>query len=88
MERLVQHFIKLLSEVAENTSKPIKEIDILSQNEKQQILVEFNQNSTDFPKNMTIQELYEEQVMKAPDQIAVSFNGENLTYAHRSSSHH
>ncbi|MFE4511358.1 amino acid adenylation domain-containing protein, partial [Bacillus subtilis] len=81
MERLVQHFIKLLSEVAENTSKPIKEIDILSQNEKQQILVEFNQNSTDFPKNMTIQELYEEQVMKAPDQIAVSFNGENLTYA-------
>lgn len=81
IERLVQHFVKLLSEVARNTYKPFKEIDILSQNEKHQILVEFNKNRTNYPKNRTIQALYEEQVMKFPDKIAVSFNDENLTYA-------
>ncbi|PFE92823.1 hypothetical protein CN325_22420 [Bacillus thuringiensis] len=81
IERLVQHFIKLLSEVVRNTSNTIKEIDILSPKEQQQILVEFNRNRTNYPKNGTIQVLYEEQVMNLPDQIAVSFNGENLTYA-------
>ncbi|WP_335871246.1 amino acid adenylation domain-containing protein [Bacillus sp. 2205SS5-2] len=81
IERIVRHFVKLLNEVTKNSTKPIKDIDILSQAEKRQILVEFNQNSTNFPKNKTIQELFEEQVIKFPEQIAVSLDGENLTYA-------
>jgi tyrocidine synthetase III len=80
IERMVQHFVKMLSEVAINTSKKIKDVDILSENERLQILNQFNQNKTNYPKNKTIQELFEEQVAKFPDKIAVNFNGENLTY--------
>ena len=48
--------------------------------EKHQILNEFNNTYSDYPKNKTIVDLFEEQVEKTPDNVAVVFNNQKLTY--------
>ncbi|WP_143318654.1 AMP-binding protein, partial [Clostridium sp. HBUAS56017] len=48
--------------------------------EKQKLLYEFNDTYTEYPRNKTICELFEEQVEKTPDQVAVVFENKELTY--------
>ena len=58
----------------------IKEVEIITDGEKDQILKQFNDSAAAFPKNRTIQELFEEEVEKQPDQIAAVYKGTSLTY--------
>ena len=44
------------------------------------MLVEWNDTAADYPKDKCIHELFEEQVEKTPDAIAVEFDGQQLTY--------
>ncbi|MBN1050271.1 non-ribosomal peptide synthetase [Clostridium botulinum] len=73
-------FIKIVNIITDNFNIKIKDIDILSDNEKNRILNEFNDTNIEYPKNKTIQELFEEQVEKTPDNIAVIFEDKKLTY--------
>ncbi|MEN8220810.1 MAG: amino acid adenylation domain-containing protein, partial [Pseudomonadota bacterium] len=52
----------------------------LSGSEEQQLPTEFNQTSTEYPSDKTIVSLFEEQVEKTPEAIAVVFEGQQLTY--------
>ncbi|WP_143328984.1 amino acid adenylation domain-containing protein, partial [Clostridium puniceum] len=58
----------------------LTEIDIITREEQEKLLYEFNNTKTTYPKEKTIQELFEEQVEKSPNNIAVTFNGKELTY--------
>ncbi|MDA2157988.1 MULTISPECIES: amino acid adenylation domain-containing protein [Bacillus cereus group] len=58
----------------------IGKIDLLSEIERNQILCEFNNTKIDYPENKTIHELFEDQVEKTPDNIAVVFENTKLTY--------
>ena len=49
----------------------LKEIEIVTPEEKNKILYEFNNTKADYPKDKTIAELFEEQVEKTPNNIAV-----------------
>jgi amino acid adenylation domain-containing protein len=60
-----------LQEVTGNLELKLSQIDILSQQEKTQVLFEFNDEKTMYPRNKTIHQLFEEQVKKVPDHIAV-----------------
>jgi len=53
---------------------------MLSENEKNKILYELNNTKMDYPKDKTIAQLFEEQVEKTPDNIAVVFENQKLTY--------
>mgnify|MGYP003304391758 CR=1 FL=1 len=53
---------------------------MLSEDEKNKILYDFNNTKTDYPKDKTIIDLFEEQVEKTPDNIAVVFEDQKLTY--------
>ena len=53
----------------------------LSEAERQQLLVEWNDTKTDDPKNLCIHQLFEAQVERTPDAIAVVLEDEQLTYA-------
>ena len=55
-------------------------ISVLSEEEKHKILYEFNNTTRDYPKDKTIIELFEQQVKKTPDNIAVIFENKKLTY--------
>nr|VFK57073.1 MAG: AMP-binding enzyme [Candidatus Kentron sp. TC] len=52
----------------------------LSAAERHEILVEWNDTRTDYPKDKCIHQLFEEQVERTPDAIAVVFKGKRLTY--------
>ncbi len=81
---VVQHLIKLFVQFIKNLENYI-EIDLshyelLSEEEKNQILVDFNATDEIYPKEKTIVDLFEEQVTKTPDNSAVFFKESTLTY--------
>ncbi len=69
--RFVQHFKKIIKEVATNPAIRLGDIDIVSEQEKQQLLFQFNDTETPYPREKTIGDLFEEQVNKAPHCVAV-----------------
>lgn len=63
-----------------NPKASIQSYDILTPFEKQQILIDWNDTARDYPRDKTIQQLFEEQVEKTPDNIAVIYENQELTY--------
>jgi amino acid adenylation domain-containing protein len=72
IERFSGHFKKVISAIIESPPVKISDIEIISEDEKRQILYGFNDTGAEYPKDMTIQQLFEEQVEKTPDNIAVA----------------
>ncbi|MCK4261003.1 MAG: amino acid adenylation domain-containing protein, partial [Halanaerobiales bacterium] len=80
MERLANHFITILKQIAQNTEVKLGDIDILSEEDKTRILVDFNNTEIDYPKEKRLNELFEEQVVRTPENIAIVFGDKELTY--------
>lgn len=80
IKRLSSHYINILNAILENYEIKIADIDMLSEEERNQILYDFNNTKMDYPRNKTIVQLFEEQVEKTPDNIAVVFEDKKLTY--------
>ncbi len=80
VERLSKHMKKLLKEIITTPLKEINRLDILTETEKQQLLVDWNDTVAEYPKDKCIHELFEEQVEKSPDAVAVVFDNKHLTY--------
>ncbi len=80
IDRMVEHFLTLLQVVTRSPWKKLAEINLLPEKERQLLLYEFNNTQADFPKNKTIHQLFEEQVQKTPESIAVVFGNDWLTY--------
>ncbi|MCP5047731.1 MAG: AMP-binding protein, partial [bacterium] len=80
IKRIVTHYQRLMDQAVFNINAPISSIDLLSEEEKHRVLVDFNNTATSYPDQKTIDELFEEQVSKNPDAIAMTYEGEELTY--------
>jgi amino acid adenylation domain-containing protein len=80
VELLVHHFTQLLQTVLFSVDTKIPGIQILSQEEKNKILYEFNKTGMGYPNNRTIHTLFEEQVEKIPYSIGVVYGEQHLTY--------
>jgi amino acid adenylation domain-containing protein len=78
--RMADHFQVLLEAIAANPIQPISELPLLTEVERHQLLVEWNNTTIDYPQDKCIHQLFEEQVERAPDAVAVVFEGEQLTY--------
>nr|VFK29257.1 MAG: HAD-superfamily phosphatase, subfamily IIIC/FkbH-like domain-containing protein/amino acid adenylation domain-containing protein [Candidatus Kentron sp. MB]VFK34225.1 MAG: HAD-superfamily phosphatase, subfamily IIIC/FkbH-like domain-containing protein/amino acid adenylation domain-containing protein [Candidatus Kentron sp. MB]VFK76359.1 MAG: HAD-superfamily phosphatase, subfamily IIIC/FkbH-like domain-containing protein/amino acid adenylation domain-containing protein [Candidatus Kentron len=79
MERLAGHLQTLLAGIVENPQTPIRELPLLTEAEQRQFL-EWNDTAVDYPLDKTIVDLFEEQVEKTPDAVAVVFEDRQLTY--------
>ncbi|MCP4261667.1 MAG: amino acid adenylation domain-containing protein [Planctomycetes bacterium] len=77
--RMTKHFQILLDGVANNPEQPVSRLPLLTETETRQLQV-WNQTETDYPKEKTIVDLFQEQVEKTPDNIAVVFEKQQLTY--------
>ncbi len=80
IERLSKHYINILKEVTNNAEIKLSEIEILSKEEKDKLLYDFNSDKIEYPKDKTIHELFEEQVKRTPHNIAVIYEDKQLTY--------
>ncbi|SFJ86785.1 non-ribosomal peptide synthetase, partial [Thermoflavimicrobium dichotomicum] len=80
IERMTTHFCHLLQQIVENPDLPIKEAELATEEEKQQIIEDFNDTRSNESVDQTIHTLFEEKVKRTPDQIAVTFETTSLTY--------
>ncbi|MBD1887640.1 condensation domain-containing protein [Microcoleus vaginatus] len=78
--RMTGHFQTLLKAITANPIQPISELPLLTQRERHQLLIEWNNTFTEFPQDKCIHQLFEEQVERTPEAVAVVFEGEQLTY--------
>ncbi|MEO0685013.1 MAG: condensation domain-containing protein, partial [Cyanobacteria bacterium J06649_11] len=80
ISRLVEHFRVLLEGIVENPDCHIGHLPLLNEAESKQILWEWNQTQRDYEDNLCIHELFEIQVEKTPDAIALIHDNCQLTY--------
>ncbi|WP_353931424.1 non-ribosomal peptide synthase/polyketide synthase [Okeanomitos corallinicola TIOX110] len=81
INRMLGHFLTLLSAIVENSQGEINQLPILTATEEKQLLIDWNQTETEYPKDKCIHQLFEEQVEKTPDAVAVVFENQQLTYS-------
>lgn len=77
--RMATHFQVLIESIVANPEQSIDELNILTDSERQQLLVTWNQTQVDYP-NQCIHQLFEAQVKRTPDNIAIRFEQHQLTY--------
>ncbi len=81
IQRLAEQFQTLLASAIHHPETAISELEILSPPERQQLLVEFNNTTTDSLEDRCLHQLFEEQAKRTPDNIAVVFADQQLSYA-------
>jgi len=79
IERMAEHFEILLTAIVANPAQTISHLPMLTEKEIQQLQA-WNETATDYPKDRTIVDLFEQQVEKTPDNIAVVFEEQQLSY--------
>ncbi|WP_413160445.1 amino acid adenylation domain-containing protein [Capilliphycus salinus ALCB114379] len=80
ISRLVEHFQTLLEEIVNNPDKRIGELSLLTSKEQHQILKTWNKTQKNYTDNLCFHHLFEAQVEKTPDAVALIFQDEQLTY--------
>ncbi len=80
IERMAGHFVTLLEGIIANPIQQISQLPLLTQVEQQQLLVEWNNTQADYPQDKCIHQLFEEQVERTPNAVAVEFENQQLTY--------
>ncbi|BAZ47499.1 amino acid adenylation [Nostoc sp. NIES-4103] len=78
--RMMGHFQTLLEGIVANPQANISELPILTEAERHQVLVEWNDTKINYPLDKSIYQLFEEQVARTPNAIAVVFEHLQLTY--------
>ncbi|HAA31666.1 MAG TPA: non-ribosomal peptide synthetase, partial [Cyanobacteria bacterium UBA8553] len=78
---LAEQFSTLLANTSQHPEAQLSELEIISDIERYKLLVEFNNTRVDYPQNSCIHHLFEEQVTRTPNNIAVVFENQQLTYA-------
>ena len=77
---LAMHYSNIINSVLDNMDTKILDIPLISGEEENNILYKFNNTNLDYKNSKTIPELFQEQVLKTPDSIAVVFKNKEFTY--------
>jgi amino acid adenylation domain-containing protein len=80
VKSMLGHLKRLLEGIAADADRPLAEFPMLTDAERRQILVEWNDTRVDYPQDKLIHQIFEAQAEKMPDSTAVVFEGESLTY--------
>ncbi|NTV89091.1 MAG: amino acid adenylation domain-containing protein, partial [Clostridiales bacterium] len=80
IDKMIVHYKNIIEAVLADSSLPIREIEMLSPEEKERIVNEFNATQTDYPSDKTINELFEAAAEQKKNDVAVVFNEQTITY--------
>ncbi|MEW5930744.1 MAG: amino acid adenylation domain-containing protein, partial [Gemmatimonadota bacterium] len=81
VERMADHFGRLLEAVAAAPDRRLSEVEILGDAERARVLEEWNATERPFPAGERVHDLFAAQAARTPDAVAVSWRGERVTYA-------
>ena len=80
IQRMMHRYVNLLECLVADADLPLKDIPRLSEAEREEQLIRWNDTAREFPAAVCIHELFEDAVRKWPDRIAVDFDGNQVTY--------
>ncbi len=80
-QRILTHYSNLLESIADNPQQRLRELPLLTEAERRQILVQWNDTARDYPREHSVHQLFEEQAERTPEATALVFADERLTYA-------
>jgi amino acid adenylation domain-containing protein len=80
IERWLGHWQCLLEGIIAHPNRCLSDLPMLTATEQQEMLIEWNQTQQEFPSNRCVHELFEDQVERAPEAVALEFEGRQLTY--------
>lgn len=80
IERMTGHFQTLLQAVCTEPEREISRLPMLTESERRQVLVEWNNTQRDYPKDRCVHQLFEEQSKLSPESAAVVCGDKQLTY--------
>ncbi|MDJ0676181.1 MAG: amino acid adenylation domain-containing protein, partial [Calothrix sp. MO_167.B42] len=78
--RMIGHFQTLLEAIVAHPQQSISQLPLLTAHERHQLLVEWNHTAREYPWDKCIHQLFEEQVGKTPNAIAVVYEDNHLSY--------
>jgi aspartate racemase len=80
IERMVGHWQTLLEGIVANPEQRLSELPLLTEAERQQLLVEWNATQTPYPGDQCVHQLFETQVERTPGSVALIFEEQQITY--------
>ena len=80
IRRMLHAYRVLLESVASDPQQRLSELPLMSESQRDRILCEWNRTATPHPRNATVHELFEQQVERSPDAVALVFEDQSLTY--------
>ena len=80
IERYFGYFRNLLEAMVADDSQVIDRLPFLDAAERDRVLYDWNETRTEFPSGHCVHELFEQQVARTPNAVAVVFQGEELSY--------
>lgn len=80
IERMAGHLQTILSAIITHHNQPITQLPLLTPQERNQLLIEWNNTEVDYPLDTSFIELFENQVNHYPDKIAIIYDEQKLTY--------
>jgi amino acid adenylation domain-containing protein len=80
IRRWIKHFQNILRNAVANPHKPISELGALTDDELQQIVIDWNETQANYPKEKCLHQLFEEQVKRTGGRVAVMHGSQKQTY--------
>ncbi|MBN4003637.1 MupA/Atu3671 family FMN-dependent luciferase-like monooxygenase [Nostoc sp. LPT] len=80
INRILGHLKTLLESIVANPEQQLRDLSLLTGQEKSQLLREWNDTEIEYPQEQCIHQLFEAQVERTPNAVAVVFKDEQLTY--------
>jgi amino acid adenylation domain-containing protein len=80
IESLIGHYNTLLRGIIADPDEKISRLPILTDAERKRLLVEFNDTAAEYPLTNCVHQLFEAQAQRAPNAVAIIFEGQKLTY--------
>ena len=80
IKRIAKHFERLLEAAASNPDEQVSRLPLLTSDEQRQILCEWNDTRAENEQDLCIHEMFEQQVERTPEALAVVLKDERLTY--------
>jgi amino acid adenylation domain-containing protein len=81
VRRMMHHLGALAAAAVADPERPVSRLPMFEVGERLRVLEEWNDTDRAFPRDRCVHELFREQVERAPDEVAVHFQGRTLTYA-------
>ena len=80
ISRMREHYLEMIKGLVSDPKTPISKVNILPEEERRQLLVEWNATDSTYPKDKCMHQLFEMQVKKTPEAVAAEFDGNTMTY--------